>query len=150
VTAIALIVGLAGCGVPSVQEAARRDAPTDGASEDFGRPYDEVYAAAKKALAAQQATLEWRKLRIVHDDPGAGILVAERRLEGVIPGLRVRDLWSFYFARRSADLTGVTFVLESSDQPHAAIGLRSWTKAHTEVFPAMAETLGLTTKEQAG
>jgi hypothetical protein len=135
-----VIVGAAACGVPTAEKAAHR-APDGGATEYFARPATEVYAAAQGVVASAKRTPEWKELQVVHDDPSAGVLIAERRLEGIVPGLRVRDLWSFY-VRPSDDLTAVTFVLESSDAPTATVGARSWAKARSDIFPAMRETLG--------
>ncbi len=136
-----VVVSAVGCGAPTVQQAAQR-VPNDGTSVSFGRPYADVYAAAERVIEQAIATPEWKELRVVHDDPEGGALIAERKLEGVIPGLRVRDLWSFYFTRTSPELTTVTFVIDSSDWPRGSSGVRSWTKARSEIFPAMAETLG--------
>ena len=137
---VVMVIVVGGCGVPTAENAARR-APEGGATEYFGRPVPVVYAAVQEVVAEARRTPEWKELQVVHDDPSAGVLVAERRLEGVVPGLRVRDLWSFY-VRPSGELTAVTFVFESSDAPTAAVGARSWAKGRSEVFPAMRETLG--------
>jgi len=138
---IMVAIGVAACGAPTVQQAVERR-PDSGVSESFGHPYAEVYAAVKTVIARTAMTPEWKELRLVHDDPEHGIVIAERRLEGVIPGVRVRDLWSFYLERSAPDLTRVTFVLDSSDRPGAAAGARSWAKAKSDVFPALSEALG--------
>ena len=137
---VAAVLAASGCGVPAVEKAARR-APEGGATEYFGRPLPAVYAAARQVVADATRTPDWKELRVVHDDPAAGVLIAERRLEGVVPGLRVRDLWSFY-VRPSGELTAVTFVFESSDAPTGTVGIRSWAKGRSDIFPAMSEALG--------
>ena len=104
------------CGVPSTDDARVRT-PESGARSTFAQPYDAVYRAGKAALTRAQDTPEWKELQIRVDDPDAGVLIAERRLEGVIPGVRVRDLWSLYFTRTATGTTQVTFVFESSDHP---------------------------------
>ena len=142
VVAVAMVFAGFACGVPTVENAARR-APEGGATEYFGRPVPAVYGAAQKVVAEATHTPEWKELRVVHDDPATGILIAERRLEGVVPGLRVRDLWSFY-VRPSGELTAVTFVFESSDVPTGTVGVRSWVKGRSDIFPAMSEILGIT------
>ena len=144
VVALAAVAALAGCGVPSVQEARSR-APGAGASERFARPYAEVYAATKRVLMDEIGTPEWKELRVVVDDPAGGVLIAERVLRGIVPGVRVRDLWSFYLTSAGESLTAVTFVLESSDRPAAATGARSWAKARGSIFPAIADALGPST-----
>jgi hypothetical protein len=134
------ILCIGACGVPTAENAARR-APEGGATEYFRRPPAAVYAAAQRVVADARRTPEWKELQVVHDDSTAGVLIAERRLEGVVPGLRVRDLWSFY-VRPRGELTAVTFVFESSDAPTATVGARSWAKARSDIFPAMRDTLG--------
>jgi hypothetical protein len=138
---IVVAIGVAACGAPTVQQAVERN-PGSGTTESFGRPYPEVYAAVKSVIAQTATTPEWKELRLVHDDPEHGIVIAERRLEGVIPGVRVRDLWSFYLTRAEPELTRVTFVLDSSDRLAAAGAARSWAKAKSDVFPAISEALG--------
>jgi hypothetical protein len=124
-------------------EPGRRTAATatDGARTTFDRPSDAVYAASKAILEAEQQTSEWKELQIQVDDPAAGVLIAERRLAGAIPGLAVRDLWSFYVQRVDDAHTQVRFVIESSDRPKAAAGARSWAQGKGTIFPAMRRIL---------
>jgi hypothetical protein len=128
------------CGVPSVDDARVRT-PGSGARQTFVQPYADVYRAGKTALELVQQTPDWKELQIRVDDPDGGVLIGERRLEGVVPGVRVRDLWSLYFTRTAEDATQVTFVLESSDQPHATVTARSWAKGQESIFPVMREIL---------
>lgn len=129
-----------GCGVPSVDHARTRT-PGSGARATFVQPYAAVYRAGKVALERVRETPDWKELEIRVDDPDAGVLIAERRLEGVIPGLRVRDLWSLYFAEAPAGATRVTFVFESSDHPRATVSARSWAKGQEAIFAVMREVL---------
>ena len=131
---------LSACGAPTIEEARVRQ-PSDGATLVFDRPYEDVYLAAKQVVEDALRTPEWNMLRIVVDDPAEGVLIAEQALRGVIPGLQVRELWSFYLARRDPEHTSVTFVLDASDQLAASRGARSWMKARGTIFPAIADAL---------
>jgi hypothetical protein len=128
------------CGVPSPEDARLRPPPS-AARTIFARPYAEVYRACKVVIEAEQETPEWKELRLRVDDPEAGVLIAERTLEGIVPGIRVRDLWSFYVARIADDRTQVTYVIESSDQPKASVSARSWARGNGIIFPAMRQIL---------
>lgn len=144
---ITLVAALAcsglGCGVPSPEDARLRPPPS-AARTSFDRSFAAVYAASKAILEAEQQTPEWKELQIKVDDPAAGILIAERRLAGAVPGLAVRDLWSFYVERLDENRTQVTFVIESSDRPKATVGPRSWAQGNGTIFPAMRRMLSET------